>query len=103
MKIFVVKCLVTNVAVIAFLMLLNLSTAGQLPMAEGPSKERAQSDSDRDLEERIANMRYLATLAEKRGVARKKDPQLALEELQEDFTRLQSLNKDLVLTTSKGK
>jgi hypothetical protein len=74
----------------------------QLPMAEGPTKERAQSDSERDLEERIANMRYLATLAEKRGVGRKKDPKLAVEELQGDFTRLQIVNKDLVLTTAKS-
>lgn len=79
-----------------------LSTSAQLPMAEGPTKERSQGESERDLEERIANMRYLAALAEKRGSGRKKDPKLALEELQEDFTRLQIVNKDLVLTTAKS-
>lgn len=79
-----------------------LSTAAQFPMAEGPTRERSQSESERDLEERIANMRYLATLAEKRGAGPKKDPKLAVEELQEDFTRLQIVNKDLVLTTARS-
>src|SRR5688572_19126140 len=103
MKIFVNRPAMTTAAVVAFQMLLTLSTAAQLPMAEGPAKERSQSESERDLEERIANMRYLATLAEKRGGTRKKDPELALEELQEDFTGLQLLNKELVLTTAKSK
>jgi hypothetical protein len=79
-----------------------LPIRAQLPMAEGPTAERGQRESDRDLEERIANMRYLAALAEKRG-SRRKDPKLALEELQEDFTRLQIVNKELVLTTAKSK
>ena len=79
MKIFVDKPIMTTVAVIAFQMLLTLSTAAQFPMAEGPAKERSQSESERDLEERIANMRYLATLVEKRRATRKKDLDLALE------------------------
>ena len=103
MKIFVNRPAMTTAAVVTFQMLLTLSTAAQLPMAEGPAKERSQSESERDLEERIANMRYLATLAEKRGATRKKDAVLALEELQEDFTGLQLLNKELVLTTAKSK
>src|SRR5215212_8510307 len=73
----------------------------QFPMPEGRNSN--QSESDRDLEERIANMRYLAKLAERRGVKRKLDPKLAIEQLQEDFTRLQIVNKDLVLTSDKSK
>jgi hypothetical protein len=87
---------------IAVVALAPLSAMAQFPMAEGPTRERAQSESERDLEERIAAMRYLATLAEKRGTPRKRDPQLALEELQEDFTRLQIVNRELVLTASKS-
>jgi hypothetical protein len=101
MKMFVIKLMVTSVIIAGFLIAASPNRA-QLPMAEGPTKERTQNDSDRDLEERIANMRYLLALAEKRGVPRKKDPKLALEELQEDFTGLQLLNKDLVLTTVKS-
>ena len=58
-------------------------------------------NGDRDLEEHIAAMRYLITLADKRR-PKKKDPQLALAELQEDFTQIQLHNKDLVLTTDKS-
>lgn len=87
--------------VIAFTALATqFSVWAQLPLAQGRTAEREQSESDRDLEERIANMRYLATLAGASG-SRKKDPELALKELQEDFTRLQILNKDLVLKTAK--
>lgn len=78
----------------------QFSVRAQLPMAQGGTADREQSESDRDLEERIANMRYLATLADN-GRNRKKDPKLALKELQEDFTQLQILNKDLVLKTAK--
>lgn len=101
MKMFVTRLVTPSIAVVGFL-IASPSTSAQFPMAEGPTKERTQNESDRDLEERIANMRYLAALAEKRGTARKKDPKLALEELQEDFTGLQLLNKTLVLTTVKN-
>jgi len=78
----------------------GFSVRAQLPMAQGRTADREHSESDRDLEERIANMRYLATLAGKNS-PRKKDPELALKELQEDFTQLQILNKDLVLKTAR--
>ena len=74
----------------------------QFPMAEGPAGERSRPESEADLEARIARMRYLISLAEKRTTRRKTDPKLALEQLQDDFTNLQILNKDLVLTTSKS-
>jgi hypothetical protein len=77
------------------------SIAAQFPMPVGPTGDRDRAESERDLEQRIASMRYLITLAEKRTPARKKDPKLALEELQEDFTRIQIVNKDLVLTSSR--
>jgi hypothetical protein len=71
-------------------------------MSAGPTADRAQSDSDRDLEQRMANMRYLISAAEKRGSVRRKDPKLALAELQEDFTQIQIVNKELVLKTDKN-
>ena len=98
MKIFVTKHLFVALIIVT----LQTTISAQFPMAEGPTKERTQNESDRDLEERIANMKYLAMLAEKRGASRKKDPKLALEELQEDFTELQLANKSLVLTTVKS-
>jgi hypothetical protein len=83
----------------AVIVVFTLAARGQFPMSDGPSSSR--SDADSDLEARIANMRYLAAQAEKSGERRKKDPKLALEELQEDFVQLQVLNKKLVLTVSQ--
>ena len=88
---------------IAFLFTVSaLPVIAQFPMAQGSTAERLQGESERDLEERIANMRYLAALAEKRGTGKRRDPKLALNLLLEDFTRIQIINKDLVLTTSKS-
>lgn len=78
----------------------GLPVCGQLPLSEGPTKERSQSDADRDLEERIAYQRMLATIAEKQK--KKRDPKLALAELQEDFKRLQVVNLEMVRALSKG-
>lgn len=96
------KSLFLAVSLLVALMAVH-SINAQLPMAVGPTGDRDRNDSERDLEQRIASMRYLITLAEKRTPARKKDPKLALEELQEDFTRIQIVNKDLVLTSSRSK
>jgi hypothetical protein len=70
----------------------------QLPQPDGRG---GMVNGDRDLEEHVAAMRYLITLADKRR-PKKKDPQLALTELQEDFTQIQLHNKDLVLTSDKS-
>ena len=69
---------------------------------EGRTKERARDDSERDLENRIAYQRLLAAWAANRREQKKADPKLAFAQLQEDFTRLQLANKDLVLTTSRS-
>ena len=69
---------------------------------QGPTAERARDENERDLEERIAYQRLLAAWAENRRERKKADPKLAVAQLQEDFTRLQIVNKDLVLTTSKS-
>ena len=77
-----------------------LSTvAAQFPMSEGKNAV----SSDRELEEHVARMRYLVSQANKRKPGRHRDPKLALEQLQEDFTRIQIVNKELVLTTSEQK
>ena len=68
----------------------------------GPTAERSRDEGERDLEERIAYQRMLAAWAERRRERKKADPKLAVEQLQEDFTHLQMVNKDLVLTTSKS-
>ena len=73
--------------------------AAQFPMSEGKNAVT----SDRELEEHVATMRYLVSQANKRKPGRHRDPKLALEQLQEDFTRLQIVNKELVLTTSERK
>jgi len=72
--------------------------SAQLPQPDG---RNGMINGDRDLEEHVAAMRYLITLADKRR-PKKKDPQLALAELQEDFTQIQLHNRDLVLTTDKS-
>src|SRR5688500_13274912 len=99
MKMFGLKIMLAGVAAAALFAIAVAPLRAQLPMAEGPSA--ARSESEYDLEARIASMRYLISLAEKRGARRKIDPELALEQLQEDFTRIQILNKDLVLKTAK--
>src|SRR6185369_12772272 len=78
--------------------LASAPASAQLPQPDG---RNGMINGDRDLEEHVAAMRYLITLADKRR-PKKKDPQLALAELQEDFTQIPLHNKDLVLTTDKN-
>jgi hypothetical protein len=70
----------------------------------GPTAERNRDEGDRDLEDRIANRRLLAALDENRRADSKGHPypKLAIKQLQEDFTRLQIVNKELVLTTARN-
>lgn len=80
-----------------------LPVYGQFPLSEGPTKDRTRDDNERDLEERIAYQRMLAALNEKNEKQRKKrDPKLALAELQEDFKRIQAVNLEMVRSLSKG-
>jgi hypothetical protein len=88
------------IATAVFAGALVLPICGQLPLSEGPTKERAQNDADRDLEERVAYQRMLATIAEKQR--KKRDPKLALAELQEDFKSIQAANLEMVRALSKG-
>lgn len=67
----------------------------------GPTAERSRDENERDLEDRIAYQRLRAALAANRR-ERKSEPKMAVEQLQEDFTRLQIVNKELVLTTSRS-
>jgi hypothetical protein len=101
MKLSPIKLLLPGPALGVLLMIVVPTLNAQFPMPEGRAAERSRSENDRDLEARVASMRYLISLAEKRGARRKVDPKLALEQLQEDFTRIQIVNKDLVLRTDK--
>jgi hypothetical protein len=95
-----VRFILHMVATIVIGITVVLPLWGQFPLAEGPTKERTRDDSERDLEERIAQQRMLASIAEKQR--QKRDPKLALAELQEDFKRIQAVNLDMVRTLSKG-
>lgn len=90
-----------SVAAAALVVASAASARAQLAPPVGPTAERNRADSERDLEERIAYQRLLAAWAENRRERKKSDPKLAFEQLQQDFTRLQVVNKELVLTTSK--
>ena len=76
-------------------------------MTEGASVDRDRTykteDTNYELEARISAMRYLIDHAGKDAAVKKKDPQLALKELQDDFTHLQLTNKDLVLKSARSK
>jgi hypothetical protein len=83
------------------LIVVALPVCGQLPYYEGPTAERGRSESERDLEERVAYQRWLATLAEKNRSVRR-DPKLAVAQLQEDFSRIQAVNLEMVKMLSRG-
>lgn len=74
---------------------------GQFPTSNGPTADRNMSESERDLEERIAYQRWLATLAERRS-KKVRDPKLALEQLQKDFKGIQATNLEMVKKLSQG-
>lgn len=84
-----------------FIFILFFATAAdaQFPMSEGPTRERARDENERDLEERIAYQRMLSTIAEKHRA--KRQPKLVLAELQEDFKQIQAVNLEMVRSLSK--
>jgi hypothetical protein len=89
------------VAAAAFVAASAVAAPAQFAPPVGPTAERNRAESERDLEERIAYQRLLAAWAANRRERKKADPKLAFEQLQIDFTRLQIVNKELVLTTAK--
>ena len=60
-----------------------------------PDPARHAEENERDLEQRIWNLRLLSEQARKPGPKRP-TPQQALEQMQKDFVRLQILNKSLL-------
>ena len=90
--------IVPAIAAVGILVSVALQAHAQLA-----TPDRNRSEADQDLEERMAFMRYFATLVEKGSTRRKVDPKLAVAELQDDFTRIQIINKDLVLRSSQSK
>ena len=97
---FVLHTVMTAVIVSATALAASAQTGWPAPPV-GPTAERNRDENERDLEERIAYQRMLAAWAERRRERKKADPKLAVAQLQEDFTRLQIVNKELVLTTAK--
>ena len=81
------------IVLIAFAMVLA-SAADTFPQQRDRDRDR---DSDEaDINRRSFNLRMLHIMAKQKG-PRKKNPQLALAQLQEDFVRIQILNKPLGL------
>jgi hypothetical protein len=68
-------------------------TARQNPKT--PDPERHREENERDLEQRIWNLRLLSERARKPSPKRP-TPEQAMEQLQKDFTRLQIVNKSLL-------
>jgi hypothetical protein len=82
-----------------FLILILFATALALPASELPQqrdRERDRDSDEADINRRSFNLRMLHIMAKQKG-PRKKNPQLALAQLQEDFVRIQILNKPLGL------
>jgi hypothetical protein len=67
---------------------------GQNPR-NAPDPARHAEENERDLEQRMWNLRLLSEQARKPG-PRRPSPQQALEQMQKDFVRLQILNKSLL-------
>src|SRR4051794_28376442 len=92
------KLLLLEFAAAALLLTTALGVSAQSTYT-GPTAERTRDESERDLEDRIAYQRMRAALEAKR-VESRRDPTLAFAELQDDFTHLQIINKELVLGTN---
>jgi len=81
------------------LLIAALVFAGTLLASGNGMAQQSQSDRDfdeRDIAQRSWNLRMLSIMAAQKR-PRKFDPQLALSQLQEDFTRIQQINKPLGL------
>ena len=75
---------------------LGIIALGLVPGILGQTQaERDRADNDRDLEIRIWNLRMLSEQSLKSRRGKRRDPQLALAEMQDDFKRLQMVNKSL--------
>jgi hypothetical protein len=81
--------------VFAFIAVNGVSAqTGQSPR-NNPDPARHAEENERDLEQRIWNLRLLSEQARKPSPKRP-TPQQALEQMQKDFVRLQILNKSLL-------
>jgi hypothetical protein len=81
--------------VFAFIAVNRVSAqTGQNPR-NNPDPARHAEENERDLEQRIWNLRLLSEQARKPS-PRRTTPQQALEQMQKDFVRLQILNKSLL-------
>jgi TonB family protein len=84
----------TFVVVLVFTAALSLP-AGAFAQRRDPERDREADEQD--LQRRSFNLRMLHIMAKQRR-PRKSDPQLALAQVQEDFTHLQLVNKKLGLS-----
>lgn len=75
-------------------------TVGQNPR-NPPDPARHAEENERDLEQRIWNLRMVSEQARKPGPKRP-SPQQALEQMQKDFIQLQILNKSLLRAALSG-
>jgi hypothetical protein len=66
-------------------------------LAQTTQAERQREASERDLQQRIWNLRVLSIMAAQPRPEKKFDPKRALAQVQEDFTRIQQINKPLGL------
>ena len=93
-----VKLMLRVIAVLAVFAFIAVNRApaqtGQNPR-NTPDPARHAEENERDLEQRIFNLRLLSEQARKPSPKRP-TPQQALEQMQKDFVRLQVLNKSLL-------
>src|SRR3989442_14573363 len=77
-------------------LILGIVALGLVPAVWGQTQaERDRADNERDLEIRIWNLRMLSDQSLKSRRGKRADPQLALAQMQDDFKRLQMVNKSL--------
>lgn len=72
-----------------------LAVSGDGP-AQTPQVDRERAINEQDIQQRSWNLRMLSIMAAQKR-PRKSSPQQALSQLQEDFTRIQQINKPLGL------
>src|SRR5882672_487425 len=81
--------------VFAFIPMQRLSAQSSGQNRNNPDPARHAEENERDLEQRMWNLRMLSDQARKPS-PRKPTPQQALEQMQKDFTGLQIVNKTLL-------
>jgi hypothetical protein len=66
--------------------------------AQPVNKDKERAENERDLDLRSWNLRILSLQYNKNKSRRRPNPQQALEQLQQDFSRLQAVNNNLLRT-----